>query len=186
MARRIALLRAVNVGGRKVVMAELRAACEAAGFADVSTYIASGNLLFAPRSTPAEEEAELEQVIARVFGIAVPVIVRAGEAWPGYLRTCPMPDVARAEPNRLLMLLPKQPPLPDALDALAARALAGERLALAGDALWIHYADGVGTTKLLPNVIDRALGSPATGRNHNTVVKLAEMAAAGTSGPSEA
>ena len=174
--RRIALLRAVNVGGRKVVMAELRAAAQAAGFRDVSTYIASGNLLFSPRADPAEEEAELERLIQAAFGIVVPVVVRAGEAWPDYLASCPMPEAAKSEPNRLLMLVPKRPPGPDAIAALQARAAPGEHLALAGDALWIHYGAGVGTSKLTPDAIDRALGSPATGRNHNTVVKLAELA----------
>lgn len=174
--RRIALLRAVNVGGRTVAMAELRAACEAAGFRDVSTYIASGNLLFAPRADPAEEEAELERLIEAAFGIAVPVLVRAGEAWPDYLAACPMPDVAKNEPNRLLMLLAKRAPQPDAVANLKARAAPGEHIALAGDALWIHYGDGVARSKLTPDAVDRALGSPATGRNHNTVVKLAELA----------
>lgn len=174
--RRIALLRAVNVGGRKVMMAELRAACEAAGFRNVSTYIASGNLLFAPRADPAEEEAELERVIQAAFGIAVPVIVRAGTAWPGYLAACPMPDVADAEPNRLLMLLPKHAPRPNAMQVLQARAAPEERLALAGDAFWIHHGSGIARSKLTPDAIDRALGSPATGRNYNTIARLADLA----------
>ena len=43
----IALLRAVNVGGTgKLPMAELKAMCVAEGFADVQTYIASGNVVF--------------------------------------------------------------------------------------------------------------------------------------------
>ena len=46
----VALLRAVNVGGRKVPMAELRQALEDAGLAEVRTYIASGNVIF--RSEP--------------------------------------------------------------------------------------------------------------------------------------
>ena len=47
MTHYIALLRAVNVGGTsKLPMSELKAMCETAGFADVRTYIASGNVLF--------------------------------------------------------------------------------------------------------------------------------------------
>jgi uncharacterized protein (DUF1697 family) len=43
----VALLRAVNVGGTgKLPMSELKAMCEAAGFAEVRTFIASGNVIF--------------------------------------------------------------------------------------------------------------------------------------------
>src|SRR5271154_6245386 len=47
MAAFIALLRAINVGGTgKLPMRELKQACEAAGLKQVSTYIASGNIVF--------------------------------------------------------------------------------------------------------------------------------------------
>ena len=46
MPRYIAFLRAVNVGGRIVKMDELREHFAAAGFSDVETFIASGNVIF--------------------------------------------------------------------------------------------------------------------------------------------
>jgi uncharacterized protein (DUF1697 family) len=50
---------------------------------------------------------------------------------------------------------------------------------LAGGALWIDYGvNGVGNSKLTQLLIDKACGSPATGRNLNSVVKIAEMIAA--------
>jgi len=45
-------------------------------------------------------------------------------------------------------------------------------------AMWIHYPEGAGTSKLTPSLIDRAIGSPGTARNWNTVLKLEEMLAA--------
>ena len=75
--RYIALLRAVNVGGRKVQMAPLRAAVEALGFERVATYIASGNLFFdAPRASKQALTEQLERGIRDAFGIEVPVILR--------------------------------------------------------------------------------------------------------------
>jgi len=44
-----------------------------------------------------------------------------------------------------------------------------------GDALWFHYPEGAGTSKLIPSLIDRAIGSPGTARNYNTLLKLKEM-----------
>ena len=62
MAALIALLRAVNVGGTgKLPMSELKAMCEELGFADVRTYIASGNVVFTSRKSEAAVKAALEQ-----------------------------------------------------------------------------------------------------------------------------
>src|SRR5262245_13914855 len=50
MARYITLLRAVNVGGTgKLPMSDLKSLCIEAGFTDVETYIASGNVVFTSR-----------------------------------------------------------------------------------------------------------------------------------------
>src|SRR5204863_7868705 len=57
--RYIALLRGINVGGKTLIkMADLKAAVEALDLDDVSTYIASGNLLFASDD---KDAAALEQ-----------------------------------------------------------------------------------------------------------------------------
>src|SRR5687768_17740812 len=76
MTRAVALLRAVNVGGRKLAMAALREACADLGWEDVATYIQSGNLVFLAKGRPAALETALEQSIGENFGLEVPVIVR--------------------------------------------------------------------------------------------------------------
>ncbi|HZF94530.1 MAG TPA: DUF1697 domain-containing protein [Allosphingosinicella sp.] len=175
MGRHVALLRAVNVGGRKLPMAELRALCGEIGWADVATYIASGNAVFTASGAREGLEAQLEAAISVRFEMDVPTIVRSAEEWRSYAPACPFPDAARDAPNRLLLLLSKRPPVPGADAAIQARAADGERVALAGDALWIHFPEGSGRSKLTPSLIDRLLGSPSTSRNHNTLVKLGEM-----------
>lgn len=175
MGRKVALLRAINVGGRKLPMAELRGLCAELGWSDVQTYIQSGNLIFdAPGDTDALE-ATLERSIERRFGLGVPVIIRTAEHWSHLPTANPFPDEARDAPNRLLMLLSKRPPAEDAAEALEQRAAAGEKARRAGDAVWIYFPDGSGTSKLSPTVIDRLIGSPSTSRNYRTVVKLKEM-----------
>ena len=62
------------------------------------------------------------------------------------------------------------------VDELREHATNGERIHLAGDALWIHYVGGVGRSKISPGLLDRIVGSPVTTRNWRTAVKLAEMA----------
>ena len=58
--RRVHLLRAVNVGGAKLPMAELREVAAGLGATDVSTYIASGNLICTPPGDPADFDRQLE------------------------------------------------------------------------------------------------------------------------------
>jgi uncharacterized protein (DUF1697 family) len=177
MARSIALLRAVNVGGRKLPMAELRALCEGElGWEDVETYIQSGNLVFRGKGSAAALESTLEEAIEARFALDVPVVVRTAAQWAACASANPFADAARDEPNRLQLLVSKRPPKADAAETLRARAQAGEKVEAAGGALWLHYPEGVGTSKLTPALIDKACGSPTTGRNWRTVVKLREMA----------
>jgi uncharacterized protein (DUF1697 family) len=175
MERHVALLRAVNVGGRKLPMAELRALAEALGWSDVATYIQSGNLVFSAAGGAGELESRLEAAIGKEFGLEVPVIVRTAAQWRRYAPGTPFGAVAAKEPSRLMLLLSKQPPVAGAEAVIEAKAAAGERVRRAGDALWLHYPEGAGTSKLTPALIDRAIGSPATARNYNTVVKVGEM-----------
>lgn len=173
----IALLRAVNVGGRKVTMAELREVVAGLGYKDAQTYIASGNLVFSGQGTNSAVTAKLEKAIAAKFGIEVPVIVRTCEEWKAYL-TVPkaLTKPAAEKPNWVLIGFPKAPPRKEAVAELLARAKNAEEIVLAGDAIWFHYSQGVADSKLTPASIDKAAGSPLTARNWNTVRKLAEMA----------
>jgi uncharacterized protein (DUF1697 family) len=69
MARYVALLRGINVGGKNAVpMPALRASFEDAGFGNVTTYIQSGNVVFdAPSSSPAELTRRIEGIIRKAF-----------------------------------------------------------------------------------------------------------------------
>ncbi len=156
-------------------MAELRALCADLGWRDVATYIQSGNIVFSTDGKAGAIEKQLEDAIAQRFGFEAPVIVRTAAQWAEYPPGNPFPRAAKDEPNRLMLLLSKQPPATGAEAVIQARAVAGEQVARAGDALWFHYPQGAGTSKLTPALIDRAIGSPGTARNHRTVTTLLEM-----------
>lgn len=175
MGRMVALLRAVNVGGRKLPMAELRALCEGIGWTDVATYIQSGNVVFTADGKPEAFEAALEDAIRAAYAYEAPTIVRTAGQWRDYAPACPFPDAARETPNYLLMLVSKRPPAPGAVAAIQAKVAAGEVVKRAGDAIWIHFPDGSGTSKITPALLNKAIGSPATSRNYRTIVKLEKM-----------
>jgi uncharacterized protein (DUF1697 family) len=173
----IILIRGINVGGqRKMPMADLRALCEGLGWEEVRTYIQSGNVIIRSDLSPIAVEAALESSIAEHFGYSTSVVVRDIDTWASYTRTNPFHKEARIEPNRVMLGLAKSPPLNGAADVLRERAVAGERINREGDALWIHFPQGAGTSKLSPAVLERAAGSPVTMRNWRTVLKLYDMA----------
>jgi uncharacterized protein (DUF1697 family) len=172
----IALLRGINVTGHnKIAMSDLRSLCANIGWTDVQSYIQSGNLVFSAAGSLASLEAELEQAIELRFGLTIPVIVRTAADWPVYIQSNPFPDESDREPNLVLLALSKSPPHQDAAPLLQDRAANGERIVQAGDALWIHYPDGVGRSKLSPALFDRLVGSPVTARNWRTVLRLDEL-----------
>ena len=173
MATFVALLRAVNVGGRKVPMADLKALCARLGYADVQTYVASGNLVFTAPGGAAKVQKELQAGIEARFKLEVPVVVRTADQWAAYLAN-PFED---GLPKLVHLALSQKAPDPGCAAALQARAAAGEKVKHVGDALWIDFADsGVARSKLTPSAIDKAVGSPTTARNWNTVRKLAGLA----------
>lgn len=178
MAKHIALLRGINVSGRNTVpMADLRRLCEGLGWRDVQTYIQSGNVVFAADGGAATLEAALEAALAQRFDLSVPVMVRSAAAWGEMLKANPFEKEAEAEPNRVMVGIPKGAPAQEAAETLEAKGAAGERVAVAGSVLWFHYPEGAGRSKITPAMIDKAAGSPVTARNWRTALTLRDMAA---------
>jgi uncharacterized protein (DUF1697 family) len=172
----VALLRAINVGGkRKVPMAELRSLCEALGYDDVATYVNSGNIVLRATGTAAGIEAALERAIAKQFGFHVDVIVRTAAQWAKLVQANPFAKAAKATPNFVQLFVSKGRVPAKAAAAIEERARAGEQVKVAGGALWIHYPNGIGTSKLTAPIIDAAVGHASTGRNFRTVLEVDRM-----------
>jgi uncharacterized protein (DUF1697 family) len=90
MARVIALLRGVNVGGRKLAMSDLRALCEEAGCEEVKTYIQSGNVVFTHKGGSSERlRTDLERRIKKVAGYESPVMLRTAKELDAAVRGNP-------------------------------------------------------------------------------------------------
>jgi uncharacterized protein (DUF1697 family) len=174
--RYVALLRAVNVGGRKVTMKELREAAEQAGLENCRTLIASGNLVFDTRkATDARIASELEAVINKTFGLHSEVMVRNPAEWSAILKANPFPKKARDDPAHLVCVVCRDKPDTKAIDAYLVKFREnhdrGEQLKIVGREIYIDFGDSIGRSKLiLPK--NSAIG---TARNWNTMLKLNEM-----------
>lgn len=172
----VALLRGINVSGRnKISMAKLRVTCAGIGCKDVRTYIQSGNVVFTSSLSAKALERRLEQTIERQFRLLIPVVMRSASSWRRYVKSNPFSDEAKREAKWVLLALSKRPPRSNAASEMQQRATQGERVLKRGDAMWIHYASGIGRSKLTPAVLDRHVGSSVTARNWRTVLKLDEM-----------
>lgn len=172
MMRRIALLRAINVGGSgKVAMADLRALAEGLGFGRVETFIQSGNLVFDADMADPQVEAGLAAALRERLGIVTDVIVRDRDRWAALVADNPFPDAAEAAPSRLFVLALGLPATPAQIEKLAAAAEGAERLEARDGVLYASLPDGIGRSKL-GALLSRASGLRATGRNWNTVLKL--------------
>ena len=165
MTSYVALLRAVNVGGRLLKMDDLKRVAGELGLESPKTFIASGNLLFKSTKSEAAVKKELEKALTEHMGKPVEVMVRtAGE----------MAEAVKANPfskelgNRVVAIFFDEAPGDDAIKS--AKNVGNERLAPGKREIYVHYPDGQGRSKL-------KLGTkaPGTARNMNTVAKLGEL-----------
>jgi uncharacterized protein (DUF1697 family) len=166
MTRYVALLRAVNVGGTgKLPMAELKAMCEEIGFANVRTYIASGNVVFDCELGEEAVARKLGDRLEAYAGKPVGVMVRTAAEMAAVLEANPFKSAA---PNLAFAIFLDSAPPADALGSM--RGKRDEQAALGKREIYVSYPSGSGQSKL---VIPAA--KAGTARNMNTIAKLVEM-----------
>jgi uncharacterized protein (DUF1697 family) len=174
----VALLRGINLGPHKQVdMGELRDLMTKLGFVDARSLLRTGNLLFqCPSRTCAQLERLLEVEAQKHLELETKFFVRTAEEWQAVIARNPFRDEAARDPSHLLVMF-----LKDAIEAKDVKALQAAitgREIVRGDGkhLYIVYADGIGRSRLTNAAIEKKLGTPGTGRNWNTVLKLGAMA----------
>ena len=174
MARFVALLRRINVGGkRKLPMAELRAHFEDAGARAVQTYIQSGNVVFeaAARQGPKLGKTVAESLEA-AKGFAVPIVVRTAVAWQAAIDDNPYAAEAEENPKRVHAMLLDRAPTRAARAAFDPDCRLGERWTLGKDILYVDAPGGAARSKVGTPYVDRTLGCIATARNWRTMLAL--------------
>lgn len=169
-----ALLRGINVGGVKVDMADLHAVFSGLGYAGISTYLRTGNVLFgteAPRSALA---ADIEARIDRVIGVRTTVLLRNRDELAALVDENPFVD-REPDPSRLHVTFLMEAPVRGRAAGLAELAADGEDVAVVGREVYLHCPHGYGRTKLNNSAIERRLAVQATTRNWRTVTTLRDL-----------
>jgi len=177
MPTHIALLRAVTPGPHnKVGMAGLRELTERLGFDEPRTLLQSGNLVFRnARPTGAALESLLEREAAQRLGLETAFFVRTAAEWQAIVERNPFTAEARRDPAHLVLLCLKAAPPNGAVERLQAAVTGRETVRGDGRQAYVVYPDGMGRSRLTTALIERKLGTAGTGRNWNTVLKLAAL-----------
>lgn len=171
----VALLRAINLGGKRTIAkADLIASFEAAGATDVSTYIASGNVVFRHGLEPGSLSKRLERQLAADAGFEVPVVLRTASELAAAVGALPFVD---APPETLAVSFLATAPPANALAHLDVAIFEPERFALVGRELYLCLPNGMGRSKLAGTLARQRSVAAATTRTWRTVVTLGEMAA---------
>ena len=170
MTRRAILLRAINVGGTaKLPMADLRALAEELGATDVSTYIASGNLLC---TAPASFDSALGAAITERFGFTRGVISRTRAELERSLAEHPFEVI---EPKLSFVTFMVKPPSAAGITKAETYATGDDLWRVVGRDLHIRHAVSAGQPQMNVAGIMRSLGEPGTARNLSTVRKLINL-----------
>jgi len=180
MATHVALLRAVNVAGRNLIaMSDLCELAARLGLRAPRTLLQSGNLVFdSATGDPAGLERMLERGAAEQLGLETDVLIRSVADWLRLIARNPFIREASDDPGHLLVMLFKRAPKAADVRALRAAIVGREAIEAAGTHAYLVYPDGIGRSRLTTALIERTLGTRGTGRNWNTVVKLAALARA--------
>jgi uncharacterized protein (DUF1697 family) len=173
MSTRILLVRAVNVGGAKLPMAEFREMLANLGAEDVRTYIQSGNAVVELSGDTAAFERAVEAALTDRYGYVREVISRSPEELQTALEQHPFEVI---EPKFSYIVPLTAAPASEALEKAREVETGDDEWALIGSDIHARYAHGAGQAQLDLNKVFRRLGVQGTARNLNTVQKLIELA----------
>jgi len=174
----IAMLRGINVSGKNLIkMEQLRASFTALGFANVKTYVQSGNIIFeAPHETAASLSGKIERQILRDFGFSVPVLLKTSNEMAEIIKHNPLLKVPAIDHSKLHITFLSDAPPKTALEQLQPLAVTPEQFRIVGREIYLYCPKGYGNTKLSNTAIEKKLSLRATTRNWNTAKTLLAMA----------
>ncbi|QFT78558.1 DUF1697 domain-containing protein [Erythrobacter sp. THAF29] len=176
MARYLALLGSINVGGNRIKMADLKTTLEGAGFRDVVTVAASGNVIFTDDRDPAMLEIRLESLVEQKFGFKSCAMVRSADEVKAAIDENPFHGMGPQHGSDKMVhsIFLSQQPDKASVDALIAEhaSKGSERLALGDRVLFLDYVHGVGLSDLSNKVLERRLKVKGTARNMNSLKNI--------------
>ena len=178
----VALLRGINVGrNKRLAMSDLRDTAEGLGWSNITTLLATGNLVFSPRAAEAKGDAarlaaKLEKALTTNHGLVARVVVLSSADVDRVLKEQPF-GAKVTDPSRLLVAAYLDDGVRKKLEPLLAEDWSPGALALGRHAAYLWCPDGILESRLL-EAATRATRDGLTARNWSTWQKIQRLAAA--------
>jgi len=173
----IALLRGINVGGRKKIrMADLKLLLEALGYENIITYIQSGNVVFKSNEANVHMlENQIEEAILKSYDFDVKVLVKNRLYLEKIVDQNPYTDSKDLGENKIYFVLLKEIPEIDLVSNLQNMKFENEQFIISNECIYLRCGLGAGKAKCTNNFIENKLKISATSRNYRTMQKLLEL-----------
>jgi uncharacterized protein (DUF1697 family) len=173
LRRYVAFLRGMNVGGHRVKMEQLRALFEGLKFSNVSTFIASGNVIFETASTDATGlEARIEATLERGLGYEVGTFLRTPAELAAVAAFQPFAAEADVPGHTIHVGFLRHAPGEQFADSLSSFRTTFDDFRLRGSELyWLTRGRSSDSAVSWPQ-LTKVIASPLTMRNVTTIRKL--------------
>ena len=174
----ISILRGINVSGQKLIKMEaLQKLYETLGFHNITTYVQSGNVIFASNEIDFRElEQKISRQIENDFGFDVPVIVLTIDKLKDVIENNPFLKDPNKDHSFLHVTFLSSPADNYDLKTIEDKKQSGEEIFFSDNAVYLYCPNGYGKTKLTNNLLEAKLKVAATTRNWKTANKLLSLA----------
>lgn len=169
----VAFLRGLNIGGHRVSMDSLCSILTEAGVRDVSTVIASGNVLFEMgRGNPAKFEKKIASALKKGLGYDVDTFVRSLEDLVRIAESAILAEAKELEFNLHIMFL-KEPATPEMASAFSELETPDDLFRVDGREIYWIRNGRMTDSEMKEKHLRAALGKRTnTSRNQNTILRI--------------
>jgi uncharacterized protein (DUF1697 family) len=173
----VSLLRGINLGSHnKVNMPRLREALAEAGFAEIRTYVQSGNIVAdSSHRKPETVAVAVHGVVLTTFGVKAPVVVRTPDQMRAVVAWCPFAEEAKQRPTAVHVLHLTAVPDPGRAAAALDTDWGPDQLVIDGTEAAICYAETMHDSRLQHATLLKRLGVDGTARNWRTVEAITQL-----------
>ena len=174
----ISMLRGINVGGRKVLMTDLKTLYASLGFEEIVTYIQSGNVIFkaSSKKNGVLLGTQIQAALKEKYPFDIPVIVRSLAEMKSVLAQNPFLKRSHVNTEKLHVTFLANNPEAALVKALEEISFPRDEYIIQGKEIFLQIPESYGETKLSNSFLEKKLKVSATTRNWKTVNKLVEMA----------
>lgn len=175
----LALLRGINVSGKKIIkMEDLRKLMESSGYKNIKTYIQSGNVIFESNTKDKSIIAKhIEEVIEKQYGFDVSVFVIDGNDINKAVDNNPYATKEEIEEGtkKIYVTFLSEKPSAENIEKLKQAPIGEDLIEFFDDVLYFKLISKASESKLSNTLIESKLKVRATTRNWNTTIKLLTM-----------